>query len=117
MPRRLPNYVRAARKEAGLSQGELAFLLGCRNGSKVSRYERFTRQPNVLTVFACAIIFQVAPENLFAGLYAAAHSAVAARAAELLRQLEGAKLDRRTSRKIPHLQTILARAPGVDISV
>jgi len=107
MPQRLPNYVRAARKEAGLSQGELAFLLGCRSAAKVSRYERFARSPGVPTIFACAIIFHIPPEKLFAGLYAAALSAVVPRATKLLREFNPTDSSPAATRKIRLLKTIL----------
>src|ERR1700756_3249558 len=36
---RLPNYLRAQRRKSGLSQNEIAYLLGRMNGAQVSRYE------------------------------------------------------------------------------
>ena len=41
----LHNYLRTYRKRAGLSQAEVAFLLGCHSGAKVSRYEHAARRP------------------------------------------------------------------------
>ncbi len=35
---KLANYLRAYRKRSGLSQSEVAYLLGCKNGAQVSRY-------------------------------------------------------------------------------
>ena len=37
---KLENYLRTYRKRSGLTQREVAFLVGCRNGAQVSRYER-----------------------------------------------------------------------------
>ena len=42
----LPNYLRAHRKATGLSQRDVARLLGGGNGSKVSGYEHFSRTPS-----------------------------------------------------------------------
>ena len=39
MPHKLENYLRTYRRRAGLSQDEMAFLLGTKSGTKVSRYE------------------------------------------------------------------------------
>lgn len=42
---KLDNYLRTYRKKLGLTQREVAFLLGCHSGAKVSRYERSARIP------------------------------------------------------------------------
>ena len=47
MTHNLENYLRTYRKRSNLSQDEVAFLLGCRGGTKVSRYERHARKPNL----------------------------------------------------------------------
>jgi hypothetical protein len=47
----------------------MAFLLGCRSGAKISKYERFKRQPNLQTVFAYQAVFKTPAHELFAGLY------------------------------------------------
>ena len=87
MPQKLPNYLRAARREAGLSQAEVSFLLGCQHGGKVSRYERFSRHPNVATMFACAVVFQTPAEKLFAGAYERAVCDVLKRVVALAQRL------------------------------
>src|SRR2546426_12199858 len=68
MSRRLANYLRTYRKHAGFSQKETAFLLGCREESKVSRYERRIRHPSLETAIAFRRVFGVAIEELFAGV-------------------------------------------------
>src|SRR2546422_3777410 len=67
MSRRLDNYLRTYRKHAGFSQKEMAFLLGCREESKVSRYERRIRHPSFETSVAFRKIFDVSIDDLFAG--------------------------------------------------
>ena len=57
MATRLPNYLRTYRKRAYLTQDELAFLLGTESGTRVSRYERFSREPAFQTVLAYGVIF------------------------------------------------------------
>ena len=68
MSRRLDNYLRTYRRRAGLSQVEMAFLLGCRTDSKVSRYERRVRHPSLEAAIALRHIFGVSIEELFAGI-------------------------------------------------
>jgi transcriptional regulator with XRE-family HTH domain len=56
------------RKRSGLTQREVAFLLGCQNGAQVSRYERRRRLPPLGTAFAWEAIFGVPASELFDGL-------------------------------------------------
>jgi hypothetical protein len=35
----------------------VAILLGCKKGTKVSRYERFARKPSLETLFAYEVVF------------------------------------------------------------
>ena len=54
---KLENYVRTYRKRSGLTQREVAFLVGCRNGAQVSRYEKRRRLPPLRTALACEAAF------------------------------------------------------------
>src|SRR4051794_13547660 len=65
----LPNYLRSNRKRSGLSQDEVAFLLGAQSGAKVCRNERFVREPSLATALAYQAIFQRPASELFGGLY------------------------------------------------
>lgn len=65
----LPHYLRTYRRRSGLSERQVAYLLGCASGSKVSRYERFARLPDLRTVFAYEIIFHTPAQELLAGIY------------------------------------------------
>ena len=84
---RLPNYLRTHRRRLGLSQREVGKLLGDASGTKVSRYENFTRMPNVFTVFACEIVFNQPASELFAGRYEAIRRIVRKRAKQLLKKV------------------------------
>lgn len=66
---KLTNYVRTYRKRLGFSQDEIAFLLDCKSGAKVSRYEHFRREPSLRTALAYEVIFQVPVSTLFAGIF------------------------------------------------
>jgi len=84
---KLENYLRSYRKRAGLSQGELAYLLGARDGTKISRYERFTRKPSLETALAYEAILGTPARDLFAGVYARAEQSAARRARLLQKRL------------------------------
>src|SRR2546429_9576493 len=64
---KLENYLRTYRKRSGLTQREVAFLVGCRNGAQVSRYEKRRRLPPLRTALACEAAFGVPVAELFAG--------------------------------------------------
>ena|ERR1700730_8982665 len=79
---RLVNYVRAQRKSAGLSQSELALILGYRNDSVVSRHEQFRSVPPLLMALGYAVIFQTSVSDLFPGLQETVEDAIEGSLAE-----------------------------------
>jgi transcriptional regulator with XRE-family HTH domain len=82
------NYLRTCRKRGGLTQDEMAFLLGCQSGTKVCRYERLSRDPNLEIVFAYQAIFGILPHELVPGIYKKVEHTVAERAGELSKKLD-----------------------------
>ena len=68
MAERLSNYIRSYRKHAGLSQRELAELLGYGDAGPVSRHERLRSLPPLVMAMAYAFVFRVPISELFAGL-------------------------------------------------
>src|SRR5437016_7230760 len=84
----LEHYLRTDRKRSGLTQREVAFLVGCRNGAQVSRYEKRRRLPPLRMALACEAAFGVPVSVLFAGLREAAGQAVGERLGALRAKLE-----------------------------
>src|SRR2546428_13274423 len=107
---RLPNYLKTHRKRAGLSQDEVAFLLGCRSGAKVSRYERLARRPRLETAFAYEAVFGVPARELFAGAYEKVEEEIRKRALGLAGKLNAAQPDRAIWREVEAVQAITAHA-------
>ena len=101
--RKLPNYLRMYRKRAGFSQREAAFLLGCQRATKMSRYERFARRPNLETALACEILFGVPVRELLAGTSQKVEETIHQRAQVLASKLSAAKPDRFTHQKLAGL--------------
>jgi transcriptional regulator with XRE-family HTH domain len=77
----LQNYIRTHRKRARLPQHQVAYLAGTKSGSRISRYENFSRVPDLVTVFAFEIIFGVPARELFAGIFDDARRLVEGQAA------------------------------------
>ena len=87
----LPNYLRSNRKRLALVQDEVAFLLGTQSGSKVSRHERFVREPSLAMALAYEVIYQRPVSQLFGGLYQTIEKEVVARANTLKRRIDRGK--------------------------
>jgi hypothetical protein len=84
----------------------VAFLLGCQNGTKVSRYERFYRKPNLETLLAYEVVFGAPARELFAGAYQKVEKRISKRAHLLTRKLNRATPDRMATRKLQILKAI-----------
>lgn len=111
---KLPHYLRSHRKRLGFSQSELAFLLGCRTGAKVSHYERFARTPGLETMFAYAVILQMQGRDLFSGVFEAVQARTCRRAQTLIARLSTKDSDPATLAKLAALRMITA--PKVALS-
>ena len=103
---KLKNYLRRYRKANGLSQEDLAYLLGCRDGSKVSSYEHFSRQPSLRTALACEAIFKVSVRELFSGPFDEMRRRSCLRAKLLIQRLAASTTDRSLSRRVRTLRHI-----------
>jgi transcriptional regulator with XRE-family HTH domain len=106
MARKLQNHLRTYRKRTGLSQDEVAFLLGCRSGAKVSRYERFSRQPNLETILACEVVFGTPVRDLLAGTFQKVEDATLERARLLAEKLSTQEPGRIAARKLEVLRAM-----------
>ncbi len=109
----LQNYLRSNRKRLGLSQDEVAFLLGTQSGAKVCRYERFAREPSLATALAFQAICQKPVSKLFAGLHQKVNQNVAARAKVLAYRTHYQKRTRENIRKLQTLTSIAANPKSI----
>ena len=85
---KLENYLRTYRKRSGLTQREVAFLLGCRNGAQVSRYENRRRLPPLKTALACEAVFGVPVSELFGGVRESVNQNIGVRLSALKSKLQ-----------------------------
>jgi len=77
------NHIRHHRKKAGLSQQELARILGYKNEGAVSRHEQSVTIPPLLTAIGYEVVFHIPISELFPGLRMAVEQAIAPRLSEL----------------------------------
>ena len=104
------SHVRLLRRRAGLTQRELAFILGYRSESQISRLENGSRVPRASELLMIEMVFGVTGAAVFPSLGTRASTFISARIAELRgldpgdsRSKEGV----RTSFKTAHLDRIL----------
>lgn len=79
------------RKRDGLTQEDMAFLIGSDDGSTISRYERGMREPSLRAAFAYEVAFGVAARELLPGVYEEVEHETKKRARLLLERAEGKK--------------------------
>src|SRR5712692_379483 len=84
----LNNYLRSYRRRSGLSQSEVAFLLGSHDGGQVSRYEKGHRLPPLRTALAFTTILGVSLGTLFSGIQLSVDKEIIPRTAKLRAKLE-----------------------------
>ena len=108
MSQPLHNYLRMFRRSAGLTQKELAYLLGLHSPSPVSRYERSIREPSLHTLLAFELIFRAPAKRLYAGVYEDLHRRTLGRTKRLLARMEKSRTDSRLARKRETLEAILS---------
>lgn len=102
------SFVRAHRRRWGLSQAELAALLGVTASTSVSRIERAARSPAASAMIGCSILFGVPPCELFTSFYETVEEVVANAAKSLYDSLEH-RTDERSVRKREFLEAALLR--------
>lgn len=107
--RRPINYLRSHRLRWGLSQGELAYLLGWDRPDVISRIEKKQRSPTLSLAMACFILFGTPAPELFRDMSASIEVLVMARVWDMYETVQGDP-SRRTKRKIELLENAIARA-------
>lgn len=65
----IANYLRSHRRKSGLSQKELAQIVGYITAAPVSEHERSVAIPALLIALGYEVIFRVPISELFPGLY------------------------------------------------
>lgn len=91
MSERLGNYIAALRKQAGLSQLQLARLVGYRDRSAVASHERHLSLPPLVIAIAYSMVFRKPVSEIFAGLADVVEHAVEAELTKLEQELNQPK--------------------------
>lgn len=75
-------YLRFLRRKSGLSQRDLAQILGSVSAAQISRHERSRSLPTMLTAFGYQVVFQEPVSEIFPGLFHAVEVGVEERLRE-----------------------------------
>jgi len=103
------SYLRLYRRRWGLTQGELAELLGWTSTEVISRIEQKQRPPTLNLVIGCFILFGTPAAEIFPDIAASIESAVMARVWDLYERIQGDP-SRKTKVKIELLEDAIGRA-------
>lgn len=103
-----PTHLKPHRKRSGFTQQELAFLIGGRKHSAISRYEAGQRSPDLETAFAYQVLFDgELLRKLFPGLYDKVRARVLERVKALAERLQKEGIgDRKRAYKIARLRRL-----------
>jgi hypothetical protein len=105
----LSNYLLSNRRRLALTQRDVAYLLGAESDEKVSRHERFHREPTLADALAYEAVYKRSVSELFSGQYQKIEAEVAARANALLSKTDGQKLNQRAV----HKRQMIAEIAGI----
>ena len=113
MSRSLPSYLTSLRLQRGLTQPELADLLGI-GPSLLSKVESLDRRPTAKVILAAEIVFGVPARDIFPGAYHAIEHGVVERADSLRGHLNG-KSGPAASVKRQMLQELMQRSSSKQV--
>jgi transcriptional regulator with XRE-family HTH domain len=103
------NYLRSYRLRWGLSQGELANLLGCKTAGVISRIEKKLRSPTLRIVIGCFVLFGTPAADVFPDISDAVETNVMEHVWELYEKVQGDPSGK-TKTKIELLENAIERA-------
>lgn len=109
MKKFLANYLKTHRKRSGLSQVEVAALLGLQSGTSVVHHERANRRPSLIALLSYEAIFRVPVRDLFAGERESVEVRVKQRARHLLARVEREEPGRLKDQRLRALRALAAR--------
>ena len=93
-------YLRSLRGRSGLTQRELASILGLVAGVTVSRHEAESTMPILLVAFGYQVIFRAPIEQLFPGVYEVVRQNIEDRLSEFETELQQSQVKGRRAEMI-----------------
>lgn len=81
------SYLKTHRRRSGLTQQEVAFLLGYESSQVISRYEGLNRTPSLRATIAYLVIFDLSVDMLLPGAYREVERATVDRLLKLIKRI------------------------------
>jgi DNA-binding XRE family transcriptional regulator len=100
MPQTIKNYLRMHRRKSGLSQRELARLVGYKDQWQISRHERSDTVPSLMAALSYQAVFRVPVSQIFNGMHFTAVHVVEENIRALERSLSGDNRSDRIARLV-----------------
>lgn len=110
MSKQLDSYLKTHRKRAGLTQQDVAILLGYANSAAISRLERRQQAVSLPTALGYHIVLDQPLVELVPGVFREIDTAVIERATHLLATLEEAERTPRLERRLETIEHLRMRA-------
>ena len=104
------------RRKAGLTQREVADIIGLASDVQVFRYEKGLAIPSLLVAIAFSVLFQTSIAELFPGLYEVIQQSVESNVNEFERRLQQSKVKGRAACIIAHKLEWVCMRQEHDIS-
>ena len=111
----LPSYLHTLRKQWGLSQPDLASLLGV-TGSALCRFENLSRRPTAELLIATEVIFAHGAKDVFPAFYRDIERVIVDRARAQHKRLEPAT-ELTAREKLRLLTEVIERASQTKLNV
>ncbi len=107
-------YLRTYRKRFGLTQREVALLVGMETGQIVSRHESRVRMPSIETAVAYSLLFDVPLRALFPEIYHEVEELMLRRALALRTWLQAQTPSRRNDHKLRCVEQLIRQTEAPD---
>ena len=107
--KKLRSHLSAYRRRWGLTQLELAHILGLRGNACISRFEDGAAEPPLPVAFGLHVLFGEHPHELFPANFEKVEEEVLTRAYELYERLQGSR-SRLIKAKLDFLEEVFERA-------
>lgn len=106
----LKTYLRTYRRKTGLSQEDMAYLMGWVTATGISRHENGRRVPTLSVALAYELILGASVADLYEGLSHSAETLIVPRAKGLLAKLERLPASSLRDHRIAHLEDLIRRS-------
>src|SRR5208337_318300 len=109
--------LRSKRKNSGLTQDDVAALIGALSASQVSRHESGEREPDLRTALSYRIIFDAPIKHLLPKLYRDIAAEIDMRASALLERLKESGEGLHVGHRVEQLRQIVGRIRLFELDV